>query len=55
MKSVSLKQGLKALGYEVVQYNKGYNFRSGILEKGNMNNKEEVINVLERTLLYINF
>ena len=33
MKSVSLKQGLKALGYEVVQYNNGYNFRSGFMKK----------------------
>lgn len=33
MKKVSLKQGLKALGYEVVQYNKGYNFRSGFMRK----------------------
>ena len=33
MKRVSLKQGLKALGYEVVQYNNGYNFRYGFMRK----------------------
>jgi len=33
MKSVSLKQGLKALGYEVVQFKNGYNFRSGFMKK----------------------
>ena len=33
MKSVSLKQGLNALGYEVVQYNNGYNYRSGVMRK----------------------
>lgn len=33
MKKVSLRQGLKALGYEVVQYNNGYNFRYGFMRK----------------------
>lgn len=33
MKKVSLKQGLKALGYDVVQYNNGYNYRSGFMRK----------------------
>lgn len=33
MKSVSLRQGLKALGYEVIQYHNGYNFRSGFMRK----------------------
>lgn len=33
MKSVSLKQGLKALGYEVVQYHNGYNYRYGFMRK----------------------
>jgi hypothetical protein len=33
VKKVSLKQGLKALGYEVVQFNNGYNFRSGFMRK----------------------
>ena len=33
MKSVSLKQGLKALGYEVVQSNNGYNSRTGFMKK----------------------
>ena len=33
MRKVSLKQGLKALGYEVVQYKNGYNFRSGFMRK----------------------
>lgn len=33
MKKVSLRQGLKALGYEVVQYNNGYNYRSGFMRK----------------------
>ncbi len=33
MKNVSLKQCLKTLGYEVVQFNNGYNFRSGFMKK----------------------
>lgn len=33
MRKVSLKQGLKALGYEVIQYNKGYNYRYGFMKK----------------------
>ena len=33
MKRVSLKQGLKALGYVVVQFSNGYNFRSGFMRK----------------------
>ena len=33
MRKVSLRQGLKALGYEVVQYHNGYNFRSGFMRK----------------------
>ena len=33
MKKVSLKQGLKALGYEVVQYNNNYNSRYGFMRK----------------------
>lgn len=33
MKSVSLKQCLKTLGYEVVQYNNGYNYRYGFMRK----------------------
>lgn len=34
MKTVNLKTGLKQLGYTIVQYNKGYNFRSGFMTKG---------------------
>lgn len=34
MKTVNLKTGLKQLGYTIVQYNKGYNFRSGFATKG---------------------
>lgn len=33
MRCVSLRQGLKALGYEVVQYNNGYNYRYGFMKK----------------------
>ena len=33
MKRVSLKQGLKALGYEVIQYSNGYNYRYGFMKK----------------------
>ena len=33
MKSVSLKQGLKALGYEVVQFGNSYNYRYGFMKK----------------------
>ena len=33
MKKVSLRQALKALGYKVVQYHNGYNFRSGFMRK----------------------
>lgn len=33
MKKVSLRQGLKALGYEVVQYHNGYNCRFGFMRK----------------------
>lgn len=33
MKKVSLRQALKALGYEVVQYHNGYNYRSGFMRK----------------------
>ena len=33
MKKVSLRQALKALGYKVVQFTNGYNFRSGFMRK----------------------
>ena len=33
MKKVNLKQGLKALGYEVVQYHNNYNERYGFMRK----------------------
>ena len=33
MRKVSLRQGLKALGYEVVQYHNSYNYRSGFMKK----------------------
>lgn len=33
MKKVGLKRGLKALGYKVVQYSNGYNYRSGFMRK----------------------
>lgn len=33
MKKVTLKQALQVLGYEVVQYNRGYNYRSGFMKK----------------------
>lgn len=33
MKTVSLKTALKKLGYEVVQYHKNYNYRSGFMTK----------------------
>lgn len=33
MRKVSLRQGLKALGYDVIQYHSGYNFRSGFMRK----------------------
>lgn len=33
MRKVSLRQGLKALGYEVVQYHNGYNYRYGFMRK----------------------
>jgi len=33
MKKVSLRQGLKALGYDVVQYHNGYNYRYGFMKK----------------------
>lgn len=33
MKKVSLKQCLKILGYEVIQYHNGYNYRYGFMRK----------------------
>ena len=33
MRKVSLRQGLKALGYEVIQYHNGYNYRYGFMRK----------------------
>lgn len=33
MRKVNLKQGLKALGYEVIQYHNGYNYRHGFMRK----------------------
>ena len=33
MKKVSLKQCLKTLGYEVVQYHNSYNMRTGFMKK----------------------
>lgn len=33
MKKVSLRQALKELGYEVVQYHNGYNYRYGFMRK----------------------
>ncbi len=33
MKKVSLRQGLKALGYDIVQFNNGYNYRYGFMRK----------------------
>ena len=33
MKKVSLRKALKELGYEVVQYHNGYNYRSGFMRK----------------------
>jgi hypothetical protein len=33
MKKVNLKKALSLLGYEVVQYHKNYNFRSGFMMK----------------------
>ena len=33
IKKVSLRQGLKALGYEVIQYHNGYNYRYGFMRK----------------------
>ena len=33
MRKVNLKQALKTLGYEIVQYKKGYNMRSGFMRR----------------------
>ena len=33
MKKVSLRRALKELGYEVIQYHKGYNYRYGFMRK----------------------
>ncbi len=33
MKKVTLKQGLEALGYEIVQFHNGYNYRYGFMKK----------------------
>lgn len=33
MKKVSLKKALETLGFTVVQYSNGYNFRSGFMRK----------------------
>ena len=33
MKKVSLRQGLKALGYDIVQFHNGYNYRYGFMRK----------------------
>ena len=33
MKKVSLRRALKELGYEVVQYHNGYNYRYGFMRK----------------------
>lgn len=35
MKKTTLKKALEALGYEVVSYRNGYNFRSGFMKKEN--------------------
>lgn len=35
MKTVNLKKALALLGYEVVQYHKNYNYRSGFMKKDN--------------------
>lgn len=35
MKTVNLKTGLKQLGYTIVQYDRGYNYRSGFAIKDN--------------------
>ncbi len=48
MKKVSLRQALKALGYEVVQYHNNYNYRSGFMRKDgiiiiNLDKKGEII------------